>query len=88
LGRKVTFARSLINKGKHQNFKKKHFLIHLETFTQSLYLSAFQRLGRKVTFAKSLINKGKHQNFKKETFSYSFGNIFSILLFMGVSKIE
>ena len=66
LGKIFPIAKSLINKEKHQNFKKKHFLFHLETFSLSLYLSEFQRLGRKVTFARSLINKGKHQNSKKK----------------------
>ena len=67
-GKKFPFPRSLINKGEHQNFKKKHLLNHLETSSKSLYLWEFQRLGRKVTFAKNLINKGKHQNFKKKHF--------------------
>jgi len=66
LGEKFPKPRSLINKGKHQNFKKKHFLIHLETFTQSLYLWELQRLGEKFPKPRSLINKGKHQNFKKK----------------------
>ena len=68
LGEMFPFAESLINKGKHQNSKKKHLLKHLETSSLSLYLWEFQSLGRKVTFAKSLINKGKNQNFKKKHF--------------------
>ena len=66
LGEMLPFPRSLINKGKHQNFKKKHFLIHLETFTQPLYLSEFQRLGKMFLIARSLINKEKQANFKKK----------------------
>jgi len=62
------FPRSLINKGEQANFKKKHFLIHLETFTQSLCLWEFQRTGKKFPNLRSLINKGKHQNFKKKHF--------------------
>jgi len=68
LGKIFPFPRSLINKGKHQNFKKKHFLIHLETANAKLYLWEFQRLGKMFPFAESLINKGKHQNFKKKHF--------------------
>ena len=66
LGEMFPFAENLINKGKHQNFKKKHFLIHLETTSVTLYLWEFQRLGKMFPFPRSLINKGKHQNFKKK----------------------
>ena len=60
------FARSIINKGKQANPKKKHLLKHLETSSVILYLSVFQRLGEILPFAESLINKGKHQNYKKK----------------------
>jgi len=64
----LSFDESHINKGKHQNFKKKHFLIHLKTFSKTQYLWEFQRLGEMFPKPKSLINKGKHQNYKKKHF--------------------
>ena len=64
----ISFAESLINKREQANCKKKHFLFHLEIFTQSLYLWEFQRIGKKFPNPRSLINKGKHQNFKKKHF--------------------
>ena len=60
LERKVTFAKSLINKGEHRNLKKKHFLIQMETSIVTLYLWVFQRLGKMFPFAETLINKGEH----------------------------
>ena len=84
--KKNQFLESLINKGKHQNFKKKHLLIHLETSSENLYLWEFQRTGKKFPFAESFINKGKQANHKKkhlvnhlETFSKSlYLSVFAI----------
>jgi len=63
---KFPFAESFINKGKHQNFKKKHLLIHLETSSENLYLWEFQRTRKKNQFLENLINKGKQANHKKK----------------------
>ena len=94
------FAESLINKGKHQNFKKKHLVKHLETSFVTLYLWELQRLGEIFPFAESLINKGKHQNYKKKHLlnhletanakhlrEWALANTSSVILYLSVFAI-